>query len=358
MSTCWSTSRRGPSARHSLSRLMSGPSRLLTGPPAKYIDGTTFFAHADWLGNERVHSKMDASIQDSCANLPFGDALTCPIYGVNALQFTGKLRDAESGNDYFGARYYVSTMARFQSPDWSAGEDPVPYAKLDNPQSLNLYSYVFNNPASGVDMDGHQNQVPDADGPWSLAGSFCATEIGSNNLANCENTAYYGSGGWTGWGAWAQQQNAQGQTPISVDYTLHVRGWGTPLDCASDPICQIQYKQFFGKIPAPNNGLPKPTLIKATIPGTNYCGPGGSGTPTNRTDAACAAHDLCYQNAGVSFVNNLGWPKTAAQTAAIQACDANLCSTLNSNSWPTSAEAGQATIVETFFGCSGGYSLR
>jgi RHS repeat-associated protein len=69
--------------------------------------------------------------------------------------FTGKERDSESGNDYFGARYYASTMGRFMSPDWSAKEEPVPYAKLGNPQSLNLYSYVYNNPLSNVDPDGH-----------------------------------------------------------------------------------------------------------------------------------------------------------------------------------------------------------
>ena len=69
---------------------------------------------------------------------------------------TGKERDAESGNDYFGARYYASSMGRFMSPDWSAKEEPVPYAKLDDPQSLNLYAYVRNNPLSRVDADGHQ----------------------------------------------------------------------------------------------------------------------------------------------------------------------------------------------------------
>jgi RHS repeat-associated protein len=71
---------------------------------------------------------------------------------------TGKERDAESGNDYFGARYYGSGMGRFLLPDWAAklaGSDPVPYADLDNPQSLNLYEYVGNNPLVGVDSDGH-----------------------------------------------------------------------------------------------------------------------------------------------------------------------------------------------------------
>jgi RHS repeat-associated protein len=53
------------------------------------------------------------------------------------------------------ARYYNSATGRFLSPDWSAKVEPVPYAKLGNPQSLNLYSYVYNNPLSKVDPDGH-----------------------------------------------------------------------------------------------------------------------------------------------------------------------------------------------------------
>ncbi len=70
-------------------------------------------------------------------------------------RYTGKERDTESGNDYFEARYYSSSMGRFMSPDWSAKEEPVPYAKLDNPQSLNLYAYVLNNPLTETDPDGH-----------------------------------------------------------------------------------------------------------------------------------------------------------------------------------------------------------
>jgi RHS repeat-associated protein len=69
--------------------------------------------------------------------------------------FTGKERDTESGLDYFGARYYASSMGRWMSPDWSAKEEPVPYAEIDNPQSLNLYSYVYNNPLSKADSHGH-----------------------------------------------------------------------------------------------------------------------------------------------------------------------------------------------------------
>jgi len=69
--------------------------------------------------------------------------------------FTGKERDEESGLDYFGARFYEGTLGRFMSPDWSAKAEPVPYAKLDNPQSLNLYACLNNNPLRTTDPDGH-----------------------------------------------------------------------------------------------------------------------------------------------------------------------------------------------------------
>ena len=99
-----------------------------------------------------------------CQSLPYGDQQSCtpapnaPSTSDDAtpLHFTGKERDPESGNDYFGARYYASTMGRFMSPDWSAKEEPVPYATMNDPQSLNLYAYVRNNPLRSVDPDGHE----------------------------------------------------------------------------------------------------------------------------------------------------------------------------------------------------------
>lgn len=63
-------------------------------------------------------------------------------------------------NDYFFAHYYSSSMGRFLSPDWSAKAQPVPYAKMDDPQTLNLYGYLRNNPLGGVDADGHCGTGP------------------------------------------------------------------------------------------------------------------------------------------------------------------------------------------------------
>ena len=72
------------------------------------------------------------------------------VVSFTASRYTGKERDTESGLDYFGARYYSSNMGRFMSPDPSG----LYFADPTNPQSLNLYAYVQNNPLVHVDPTG------------------------------------------------------------------------------------------------------------------------------------------------------------------------------------------------------------
>jgi RHS repeat-associated protein len=118
------------------------------------------FYFDDPLGTRRAQANSSGQLEAAYQSLPFGDGLNQVPYvsGVTdptENHFTGKERDIESGNDYMFARYYNSATGRFLSPDWSAKYEPVPYAKLDNPQSLNLYSYVLNNPVALADQDGH-----------------------------------------------------------------------------------------------------------------------------------------------------------------------------------------------------------
>jgi RHS repeat-associated protein len=68
-------------------------------------------------------------------------------------RISGKERDAESGLDYFGARYFSGPQGRFTSPDSTA------YSKLGNPQSWNLYAYSFNNPLRFFDPTGNEVQA-------------------------------------------------------------------------------------------------------------------------------------------------------------------------------------------------------
>jgi RHS repeat-associated protein len=62
-------------------------------------------------------------------------------------KFTGKERDAETGNDYLEARFNSSTLGRFMSPDPLGGHQ-------EDPQTLNKYVYVRNNPLILTDPTG------------------------------------------------------------------------------------------------------------------------------------------------------------------------------------------------------------
>jgi RHS repeat-associated protein len=141
--------------------VVDGSQNLIQGET--YFDGRLLstqeasafvWAHADELGTVRMRSNSAGSAAETDTSWPFGAHLNA-IGSYSSLHFTGKYRDGESGLDYFGARYYSSALGRFMTPDWSGMPEAVPYASIENPQSLNLYSYVLNNPATGTDPDGH-----------------------------------------------------------------------------------------------------------------------------------------------------------------------------------------------------------
>ena len=73
-----------------------------------------------------------------------------PTGPATKWQFTSYERDGgtgESGNDYATARTYINRLGRFSSPDPIAGS-------IADPQSLNRYAYVRNDPSNLVDPTG------------------------------------------------------------------------------------------------------------------------------------------------------------------------------------------------------------
>ena len=91
---------------------------------------------------------------------PFGGERAYTNTCTQNYKFEGKERDTETNNDDFGAGYYSSAFGRWTSPDWSAIPAPVPYANLTNPQTLNLYAMVSDNPETFADLNGHNFAAP------------------------------------------------------------------------------------------------------------------------------------------------------------------------------------------------------
>jgi RHS repeat-associated protein len=116
--------------------------------------------------------------------LPFGEEIpgtlgrgSVPCYPALDTQsdttwkFGGQERDAESGLDYFGARYFSGAQARFTSPD-------APFADQhpEDPQSWNMYVYVRNNPLARVDPNG----------------KACSALLGNTGSGFCTRATEYG----------------------------------------------------------------------------------------------------------------------------------------------------------------------
>jgi RHS repeat-associated protein len=129
----------------------TSPTSFTFIPPGPSV----YYYLEDSLGTSRVITNNTGVVCYDADFYPFGGEVdytnTCP----QNYKFEGKERDTETNNDEFGARYYSWRFGRWLSSDWSAVPVAVPYANLTNPQTLNLYSMVADDPESFADLDGH-----------------------------------------------------------------------------------------------------------------------------------------------------------------------------------------------------------
>ncbi len=118
--------------------------------------GEVDYYFSDQVESARVVTNAAGTVLDDSDFYPFGgERPAITNTSGNNYKFQSKERDTETGNDDFGARYYSSSFGRMLSPDWSAIPAAVPYADLTNPQTLNLYQFVKNDPVLFIDGDGH-----------------------------------------------------------------------------------------------------------------------------------------------------------------------------------------------------------
>jgi RHS repeat-associated protein len=113
-----------------------------------YGNITTRFEHQDWMGTERARTNVSGQVVESFSSLPFGDGYTVGAGGEgdwDAYHF-GTLDQDSTSNEHAQFREYSNMPGRWMSPDPYAGS-----YDFSNPQSLNRYSYVTNNPLSMID---------------------------------------------------------------------------------------------------------------------------------------------------------------------------------------------------------------
>jgi RHS repeat-associated protein len=163
----------------------------------------TYFALSDWLGTKRAVVSA-GGCGTGYVGLPYGGDLTatnlpgftqCP--DVTEHHFTGKERDAESGNDYFGARYFGSSMGRWLSPD-----DFTKDTHVADPQSWNLYAYARNNPLRYIDPTGQNATVS----------TSCSTDSSGHQTCNVNISASIAIYAAQGSGISKDQMNAAAAT--------------------------------------------------------------------------------------------------------------------------------------------------
>ncbi len=112
---------------------------------AKIEGGSTNYYHTDHLST-RLLTDGSGNVLGQQGHYPFGETW----YAQNTTtkwEYTSYERDSESGNDFAMAREGVNRLGRFSSTDPVAGSN-------SDPQSLDRYSYVENDPINLVDPSG------------------------------------------------------------------------------------------------------------------------------------------------------------------------------------------------------------
>ena len=109
---------------------------------AEESGGTVKYYHQDRL-SARVLTDVSGNIAAQMSHEPFGEQLV-EREEVNKWRFTSYERDSETGSDYAISRQHQYAVGRFMRPDPVAGS-------IADPQSLNRYAYVANDPVNATD---------------------------------------------------------------------------------------------------------------------------------------------------------------------------------------------------------------
>ena len=156
----------------SQNRFFFGQRLLATETPSR-TGADRKFHHPGRLGTIAISTVVGGSLKTSRrGTLPFGTDHTALQYPEDSRRFTSYERSPISGLDQAVNRYYDSRLASFTQVD----PLEIRASNLNVPQSLNMYSYVANDPVNNVDPSGLAENVDpcknQADGT-SIGSGFC-----------------------------------------------------------------------------------------------------------------------------------------------------------------------------------------
>jgi len=109
-------------------------------------DGSKHYFHDDNLGSVSLITNQSGAIIEQTFFEPFG--LVEEGGTAEDKLYTGQFSDDATGQYYYGSRYYLHIRGQFGQPD------PIIKSVYD-PQTLNRYSYVRNNPYINIDPTGN-----------------------------------------------------------------------------------------------------------------------------------------------------------------------------------------------------------
>jgi len=130
--------------------------------------GRTYWYHQDHLGSVRLITNQAGHAHARVDYRAFGERATKAILDPfgSAFGFGGQRLAGNGKLSQMGARLYDPRLARFISPDTIVPDET-------NPDALNRYSFVYNDPQSYVDPSGHEPVSAQPSGPVMVdAGSL------------------------------------------------------------------------------------------------------------------------------------------------------------------------------------------
>ena len=179
-----------------MTKYYSASLETLSRPVAFRRGGTLHWVGADHLGGTIRVLDSGFTALDGMRYKPYGEDRDTGSSLNTDRKFTGQTEDETAGLYWYASRAYDPAIGRFVSPD-TIVPDP------SNPQSLNRYSYVYNNPLKYIDPSGYGPDDWDQDWAQRFKGRHHGREITDQDWLDYQFSLQHPGTGPNG--AWTDQ---------------------------------------------------------------------------------------------------------------------------------------------------------